>query len=157
MEGPFSAIQTNRNSSLPPLSSPPILSDSPHLAGIPEDGGCAYHHHCIDPKLGSRSLPASKHHTSTISGTTRTTPTPGKQKGVLIVCGGRSANCAKRDGAKCSRLQEGDPLPMGQGHKGVRKEVTPQLPLVEAGMAYAKAPRQECWGCMETLAAKSGT
>lgn len=46
---------------------------------------------------------------------------------------------------------------MGWGQEGNRKEVTPQLCLVEAGMTCAKAQRQECWGCMETLAAESGT
>lgn len=38
--------------------------------------------------------------------------------GGAVVCWGRSANCAKRGGAKCSGLQEGHPLPMGWGQGG---------------------------------------
>lgn len=70
----------------------------------------------------------------------------GRQKGVLTIYWGRSANCAKSGGAKCSGLQEGHPCQWDGVREGIREEVTLQLFLVEAGTAYAKAQRQECWG-----------
>lgn len=52
---------------------------------------------------------------STMSGTTGMPR--GKQKGVLIICWGRSADGAKRGGAKYSGLQEGRPLPVEWGQR----------------------------------------